>query len=60
MTPITLLWVAPMVFVIFVVAVRSFDDIATNGLGGLPQSFTLDGIQTRLGRRQIGGPCTTA
>jgi multiple sugar transport system permease protein len=40
MVPFTLLWIAPMVFVLFI-AVRSFDDIAQNGLSALPHSFTL-------------------
>ena len=35
MAPVTLLWVLPLVFVILV-SVRSFDDIASNGLGTLP------------------------
>ena len=44
MAPVTLLWVLPLVFVIMV-AVRSFDDIASNGLGTLPSSFTLTAFQ---------------
>ena len=35
MAPVTLLWVLPLVFVILV-SVRSFDDIASNGLGACP------------------------
>ncbi len=53
MTPISLLWIAPLVFVIFV-AVRSFDDIASHGLGGLPQSFTLEAFRTAWVDGQIG------
>lgn len=45
MGPIAVLWVLPMVFVLFV-AVRSFDDITGNGLGALPSSFSLDGFVT--------------
>ncbi|SMH38163.1 carbohydrate ABC transporter membrane protein 2, CUT1 family [Rathayibacter oskolensis] len=45
MAPIAVLWVLPMVFVLFV-AVRSFDDITSNGLGALPSSFSLDGFVT--------------
>ena len=38
MAPVTLLWVLPLVFVILV-SVRTFDDIASNGLGpGPPHS----------------------
>ena len=51
MAPVTLLWVLPLVFVILV-AVRSFDDIASNGLGTWPASFTLDGFRHCLGRRR--------
>jgi multiple sugar transport system permease protein len=47
MIPFTLLWLAPIVFVLFV-AVREFDDIATRGLGALPTSLSLEGISTAL------------
>lgn len=53
MAPLTLLWVAPMVFVL-AVAFRSFDDIASRGLGALPASFTFDGFTTALGEGSIG------
>jgi multiple sugar transport system permease protein len=43
--PFTLLWIAPMVFVLLI-AVRSFDDLAENGLSALPRSFTLDNFAT--------------
>ena len=36
---ISLLWVAPILWVI-VISFRSFDDVAANGLGSLPHSFT--------------------
>ena len=45
MAPVALLWVLPMLFVLFV-AVRSFDDITGNGLGALPASFSFDGFVT--------------
>jgi multiple sugar transport system permease protein len=45
MVPFTLLWVAPMVFVLMI-SVRGFDDIVTNGLSALPRSFTLDNFAT--------------
>jgi multiple sugar transport system permease protein len=41
MAAISLLWIAPIAWVI-VVSFRSFDDIAANGLGSLPKSFTFD------------------
>jgi multiple sugar transport system permease protein len=45
LAPFTLLWVAPMVFVLLI-AVRSFDDLAQNGLSSLPHSFTLSNFAT--------------
>jgi multiple sugar transport system permease protein len=45
LVPFTLLWIAPMVFVLLI-AVRSFDDIASNGLSSLPHSFTLGNFGT--------------
>ena len=53
MTPVTLLWIAPLVFVVFVV-VRSFDDIASHGLGALPASFSLE-ASAPPGRRPASG-----
>ncbi|MFB8348389.1 carbohydrate ABC transporter permease [Streptomyces niveus] len=38
------LWLLPIALVL-VTSVRTFDDIAANGLGGLPHSFTLDGFR---------------
>ncbi|RFU82638.1 carbohydrate ABC transporter permease [Streptomyces triticagri] len=40
---LSVLWLIPIALVL-VTAVRSFDDIAANGLGALPHSFTLDGF----------------
>ena len=54
MTPVTLLWVLPLAFVIMV-AVRSFDDIASNGLGTWPASFTLEAFRTAWVDGQLGG-----
>jgi multiple sugar transport system permease protein len=54
MAPVSILWVLPIVFVILV-AVRSFDDIATNGLGTWPQSFTLSAFGTAWIDGNIGG-----
>lgn len=48
MTALSLLWVAPIVFVVFV-SMRSFDDITARGLGALPESVTLEGFRTALG-----------
>jgi multiple sugar transport system permease protein len=53
MIPLTLLWVAPMIFVI-VLAFRSFDDIASNGTAAWPRSFTGDGFTTALGQGNMG------
>lgn len=47
MIPVTLLWLSPIVFVLFV-AVRSYDDIAGRGLGALPASFSAEGLITAL------------
>ena len=47
MIPVTLLWLSPIVFVLFV-AVRSFDDIASRGLGAPPASFSTEGFATAL------------
>lgn len=41
MSLVSLLWVAPIIWVI-VISFRSFDDVAANGLGSLPHSFTFD------------------
>ncbi|RSM79472.1 carbohydrate ABC transporter permease [Kibdelosporangium aridum] len=40
---ISILWLLPIGLVV-VTAFRSFDDIAANGLGSLPRSFTFDGF----------------
>ncbi|MBM2613979.1 carbohydrate ABC transporter permease [Actinoplanes sp. LDG1-06] len=53
MVPLTLLWVAPMVFVL-VLAFRSFDDIAARGTAAWPDSFSLEGFQEALGRGTMG------
>ncbi len=45
MIPLTLLWLSPIVFVVFV-AVRSYDDLAARGLGALPQSISWEGFTT--------------
>jgi multiple sugar transport system permease protein len=55
MIPFTVLWLAPIVFVVLV-AVRDFDDIATRGLGALPVSLSLEGLATAL----AGGRIATA
>lgn len=53
MTPVAILWVLPMVFVVLV-AFRSFGDITSNGLSAFPASFTLDGFVTVF-RDGLGG-----
>lgn len=54
MSAVTLLWVLPLVFVVLV-SIRSFDDIAYNGLGSFPASFTLAGFVTAWVEGNIGG-----
>jgi multiple sugar transport system permease protein len=55
MIPFTLLWLAPIVFVVLV-ALRGFDDIAARGLGAFPASLTFEGFATAL----AGGNVATA
>ena len=52
MIPFTLLWISPMVFVLLI-AVRSFDDLAQNGLSSLPSSFTLGNFATAGGEGNL-------
>jgi multiple sugar transport system permease protein len=53
MLPLTLIWIAPMVFVIGL-AFRSFDDISARGTAAFPASLTLDGFRTALGTGSMG------
>jgi len=53
MLPLTLIWVAPMVFVV-VLAFRSFDDISMNGTAAWPKSFGWTGFSTALGAGAMG------
>jgi multiple sugar transport system permease protein len=53
MIPVTLIWVAPMIFVV-VLAFRSFDDISANGTAAWPKSFSWDGFTTALGAGAMG------
>ncbi|QGN33118.1 carbohydrate ABC transporter permease [Microlunatus sp. Gsoil 973] len=53
MTPIAVLWVLPLVFVVMI-AIRSFDDIAGNGLGSWPREFTLGAFRTAWVDGSIG------
>jgi multiple sugar transport system permease protein len=53
MAPLTIIWVAPMVFVL-ILAFRSFDDIAQNGTAAWPKSFTLSGFRTALTTGEMG------
>lgn len=53
LAPLTLLWVAPMIFVL-VLAFRSFDDIAQRGTAAWPDSLTFDGFRTALGAGEMG------
>jgi multiple sugar transport system permease protein len=54
MAPVALLWILPLLFVI-VVSLRSFDDIAQNGLGSWPTSLTLGAFRTAWVDGSIGG-----
>ena len=53
MTPISLLWIAPMVFVLLV-AFRTFGDITSNGLSALPRSFSFEGFVTVFTQGLVG------
>jgi multiple sugar transport system permease protein len=53
MIPVSLIWVAPMIFVL-VLAFRSFNDISANGTAAWPKSFTWDGFSTALGAGAMG------
>jgi multiple sugar transport system permease protein len=53
MIPLTLIWVAPMIFVV-VLAFRSFDDISATGTAAWPKSFSWDGFTTALGAGAMG------
>lgn len=53
MSIVSLLWIAPMVFVLLI-SVRSFDDIARRGLGALPHGISLEGYQRALADGGIG------
>ncbi|MGC3992560.1 MAG: carbohydrate ABC transporter permease [Propionicimonas sp.] len=59
MTVITLAWVTPLLFVI-AVAFRSFDDLAVNGLGSWPSSFTASAFGTAWVEGNIGGALTNS
>jgi multiple sugar transport system permease protein len=53
MVPVSLIWIAPMIFVVLV-AVRSFADITANGLSAWPESFSLEGFITLFSEGLIG------
>jgi multiple sugar transport system permease protein len=53
MIPLSILWIAPMVFVLFT-AFRTFSDITNNGLGALPTSFSFDGFITVFTQGLVG------
>lgn len=54
MGPVAFLWILPLIFVILV-SLRSFDDIAANGLGTWPSSLTLGAFRTAWVDGSIGG-----
>ncbi|MGS2640708.1 MULTISPECIES: ABC transporter permease subunit [unclassified Streptosporangium] len=41
MTLLSLLWLSPIIWVVLT-SLRTFDDVAANGVGSLPRSFTFD------------------
>jgi multiple sugar transport system permease protein len=53
MVPFTILWLAPIGYVVLV-ALRDFDDIAARGLGALPASLSLDGFAGALADGRVG------
>jgi multiple sugar transport system permease protein len=53
MTPVAVLWVLPLAFVVLI-AIRSFDDIATNGIGARPRTVTLAAFRTAWVDGSIG------
>lgn len=53
MVAFTILWLAPIVFVVLI-ALRNFDDIAARGLGALPGSLSLDGFAGALADGRVG------
>ena len=53
MVPVSLIWIAPMIFVVLV-AVRSFADITANGLSAWPASFSLEGFVTVFSEGLVG------
>jgi multiple sugar transport system permease protein len=59
MAPLTLLWVAPMIFVVLI-ALRSFDDISLHGLSSLPHSFTVAAFGTAWGPGSMAGALLTS
>lgn len=53
MAVVALLWLSPIAFVA-VVSTRTFDDIALNGLGSFPSSFTLEGFPVAFNSGGVG------
>jgi multiple sugar transport system permease protein len=54
MTPVALIWIAPLAFVVLV-AFRSFSDITGNGLGAWPHSHSIEGVTTVFTGALAGG-----
>jgi multiple sugar transport system permease protein len=59
MAPLTLLWVAPMIFVLMI-SIRPFDDLSARGLAALPHSFSLTGFRTAIGQGGIARALLTS
>lgn len=53
LTLVSLLWLSPIVFVV-IVSTRTFDDIALNGLGALPDTFTWAAYPTAFDSGGVG------
>lgn len=50
---LSVLWLLPIGLVLLT-AIRTFDDVASNGLGALPSSFTLDPFRQAWGEGGVG------
>ncbi|MCK2241666.1 MULTISPECIES: carbohydrate ABC transporter permease [unclassified Crossiella] len=51
---LSVLWLLPIALVL-VTSIRTFDDVASNGLGSLPGSFTLEPFAQAWGEGGVGG-----
>ena len=56
---LSVLWLLPIALVLLT-AIRTFDDIAGNGLGAMPSSFSLDSFGAAWNAAASRAPCSTA